>query len=164
MISRHAIADADCLPWCPRTILTLNEGPIDPDYAHGPTKAAFDDALTENLARFICSSSYHIETLWLDIMRSQWNQYYPNWFSLVLNRANALLQTQVSFPRLKRLLVENSCFESNHLRQLLATSPYLTHLSIFGIRKSEFDVVVRKQPMLKRLYVPLPFSSTCASY
>lgn len=151
MISRHTISFADCLPWCPRTISILEQGAIDSACAHGPTEAAFDNALTENLARFLYSARDNIGTLSLDIARIQWDQYHPNWFSQVLDRANALSQSTVTFPRLKRLLVENSCFEPNQLRQLLATSPFLTHLSIFGIRKSEFDIVVKKQPLLKRL-------------
>lgn len=147
----HAILHPDCLPYCPRTISEVMKGSHDTAYASGPDETAFQVALIQNFGRFLHRSQQNIETLCLDIASFQWNRFLPGWFTLVLREANKLSPTPISFLNLKRVLIENSWIEGKLLKHLLATLPFITHLSIFGMGKAEFDVIVRKQPMLKRL-------------
>ena len=151
VIARHLINYPGCLALCPRTIFTLENVPTGPGSARGPAAGIFIDALVEELAPLLFAIQSNVETLYLDIPPSQYNVNSFDWFGQALAKANSLSPTPISFPSLKRLLLESSFLDPDTLQHLFATSPFITHLCMFGIRKKEHDLVVSSLPMLKRL-------------
>jgi hypothetical protein len=146
----HNIVPEDCLAFAP-TNPEIREG------AKEAVLAAYRKAVPDVLAKVLAATRETARSLSLSVPGDQCDVLERDWFERSLSQAKVLAnKTRFSMPFLRRLTIAYASFTPALLKELLAGSPYLTHLDLSFLHKPELETKMPALPLLKRLSVEQP--------
>ncbi|GAA5970740.1 hypothetical protein JCM3765_004698 [Sporobolomyces pararoseus] len=142
--------DIDCLDFCARVVRSYDEAKPG-DRASIPN---FRRAVVSHLAKVLASIKKNIKTLYLDMPPWERDKMDKNWFEEAVGQAKLLTKTsRFSMPSLTRFYIEDAFITPSLLKEILAGSPFLTHLALSPLRKPELETKMPALPLLKRLNI-----------